>query len=340
MTTAPTDLHQAPFGTLFGPMLARQDYRGGRWSTPSVAPLDNLSLHPATHALHYGSTCFEGLKAYRWADDSVRLFRADRHAARLVRSAELLHIPCPDTAAVETLIRLAVEHNRASVPRPPGSLYVRPTLIGTEHNIGAAATPSREALLFVLTSPVGDYFTGGDRALRILIEDKMRAVPGLGQAKTGAGYVAALGPTLAARAQHQVDQVLFCPGGDVQETGASNFILLNDRELLTKPLDDSFLHGVTRDSVLRLAEKLQYRVIERDFTVDEIFDWVAAGGEAALSGTAAVLAGVGTFIHQGREIPVGDGQTGSNTRRLREALTAIQRGESGDDFGFDWSKSV
>jgi branched-chain amino acid aminotransferase len=328
-------LERSPFGTVFADAMAVMNFRDHAWSAVEIKPVAPLSLHPAAHVLHYASTCFEGLKAYRWNDDSIRLFRLDRHVARMRRSAELLCLPCPEAAVLDGMIRGLVEHNRAFVPRPPGALYIRPTLIGVEANIGAAGTPAAEACLFVLTAPVGAYFKGGERGLKILIEDQaMRAVPGFGQAKTGGNYAAALRHVVQARRDYGADQVLFCPGGDVQETGASNFLLLNDREILTKPLSDAFLHGVTRDSVLRLAAKLGYQVTERDFTVAEIFDWIDQGGEATLSGTAAVLAGVGTFIYQGQEYTVGNGGVGRNALRLRQALTAIQYGEAPDEFGW------
>lgn len=343
MITAPTpmqdDITIAPFGTRFGAQLTSCEYRSGQWAAPQTAPLDTLALHPASHVLHYGSACFEGLKAYRWPDGSARLFRLDRHVARLQRSAELLSIPCPSEKTLIAMITTAVRENHAFVPAPPGSLYLRPTLIGTTWNIGAAGSPSEEALFFVLTSPVGNYFSCGERALRILIDEKNRRTPpGLGEAKTGGSYAAALHHTICAKMNHNADQVLFCPDGDVQETGASNFFLINDREILTKPLDSSFLHGVTRDSVLRLGEQLQYRTIEKDFTPGEILDWIERGGEAALSGTAAVMTSVGTFIYNNREIVVGDGRTGPNTRRLRDALLAIQHGASDDPFA--WMSAI
>ena len=97
--------------------------------------------------------------------------------------------------------------------------------------------------------------------------------------------------------------------------------------MLTRSLDSTFLHGVTRDSVLTLARKSRYRVEERMFDVPEMLEWVR-NGEAALSGTAAVLAGVGTFVHRGQEHRVGSGEVGPHTRKLRERLVSIQRGES------------
>src|SRR5690625_2542026 len=324
----------APFGTVFSKMMSVARYGDGQWSTPELAPVAPLSLHPAAHVLHYGSECFEGMKAFRMPDGSARTFRIDRHVARFGKSAELLCLPLPGPDVLERMIRDTVEHAAADIPEPPGALYLRPTLIGTEANIGAAGRPSAEAMLYVLASPVGDYFSGGGRALKILIEEKqMRSTPGFGQAKTGGNYAAAMRHVVGARTEHGADQVLFCPSGDVQETGASNFFLLNDTQLLTKPLSDAFLHGVTRDSVIHLARHLGYEVIERDFTVDDIKAWIPSG-EAMLSGTAAVLAGVGSFINDGREYTVGDGNIGKNTTRLRDALLAIQSGRGDDPF--DW----
>jgi branched-chain amino acid aminotransferase len=141
----------------------------------------------------------------------------------------------------------------------------------------------------------------------------------------------ALGVTRRARAEYGVDQVLFAPGGDVQETGAANFLLLDDDRVVTRALDGSFLHGITRESVLRLASDLGYRIEERDIHVDELLAW---DGEAALAGTAAVLSSVGTLVHGGREVLVGTGRVGPNTVRLREALLAIQRAEVPDPHGW------
>ncbi|HEX5515226.1 MAG TPA: branched-chain amino acid aminotransferase [Gammaproteobacteria bacterium] len=323
-----------PFGTVFSEQMPLSRFSDGRWTAMETVPVAPLSIHPGAHVLHYSSTCFEGLKAFRMPNGAIRVFRLDRHVARFRQSTDLLCLPTPPADLLEQMVRHVVELSRDDVPVPPGALYLRPTMIGTEANIGAAGTPSAEALLYVLASPVGDYFAGGGRALRILIEDEgMRSTPGFGQAKTGGNYASALRHIINGRAAHNADQVLFCPGGDVQETGASNFFLLDDRRLMTKPLDGSFLPGITRDSLITLARHMDYEVIERDFTVDELKDWIRTG-EAALSGTAAVLSGVGTFIHDGKEYTVGDGRVGPNTQRLREALTAIQFGVAEDPFGW------
>lgn len=309
-------------------------YSDSSWSAPEFVPTSSLSIHPAAHALHYGSSCFEGLKAYKKPGGRAKVFRLDRHLLRLKRSAELLCLPLPPLDVVEAMVRAAVESSDNLIPAPPGALYVRPTLIGVEPNIGAAGHPSSEALLYVLAAPVGDYFAGGERALRILVEDQeMRSVPGFGQVKAGGNYASALRHIVKARHMHQADQVLFCPNGYVQETGASNFFLLDDTRLITKPLDPSFLHGVTRDSIIVLAKDLGYAIEEREIRVSELSKW-AKDGEAALSGTAAGFAGVGVLIHDGLELCVSGGDIGRNTRRLRSSLTRLQRGESDDPYGW------
>ena len=211
---------------------------------------------------------------------------------------------------------------------------MRPTLIGTLKNIGAAAAPSTEATLFVLASPVGDYFAGGAATLKLLVEDKRaRSTEQLGSTKTGGNYAAALGPTLEAKEKYGVDQVLFCPDGDVQETGAANFLLISDDEIITKPLDTSFLHGMTRDSILKLGAELGYRINERNFTVQELLAW-AASYEATLSGTAACLSPVGSLVYNGEEIKVRDGNPGPNTAKLQKALQDIQYGLAADTHGW------
>ena len=163
-------------------------------------------------------------------------------------------------------------------------------------NIGAASTPTNEATLIALASPVWDYFAGGMKPLRIYIEDKAnRTASHLGMVKTGGNYAAApWDPTLAARDKYKVDQVLFCPGGSVQETGAANFLLIREGHIVTRSLDSTFLHGVTRDSLLTMTRDMGFKVEERVFDVAEMLEWVKTG-EAALSGTAAVLAGIGTL---------------------------------------------
>ena len=329
-----TNPKNAPFESVLASTMAVAHYRDGAWGKTEFRVTGPLEIHPAAHALHYGSECFEGFKAYKHTDGSVNVFRLDMHLARMQNSARALVLPEPDPAQLRAAVLELIARVREDVPDAPGALYLRPLLIGTTPNIGAAATPATEAILIVLASPVWDYFAGGMKPLKILIEEHaQRCAPHLGMVKTGGNYAAAMGPTLAARKQYGVDQVLFCPGGSVQETGASNFVLLRAGELLTRSLDPSFLHGVTRDSILVLARDLGYRVEERVFDVAELLAYVQHG-EAALSGTAAVLSGVGTLVRDGKEFTVGDGGIGPETLRLRNALVAIQQGTAPDRYGW------
>jgi branched-chain amino acid aminotransferase len=331
MTASPK---RPAFGTLLTSHMAVAAFREGRWGEAEIKPVAPIELSPAAHVLHYASTCFEGFKAFRHADGSIHVFRMDRHIQRMRQSARRLVLPEPDAAQLAQMVRGVIERCRDAMPEAPGALYLRPILFGTTANIGAAATPATEALLMVLASPVWDYFAGGMKPLRILVDDEhARSAGQMGMVKTGGNYAAALGPTLSARAKFQVDQVLFCPGGEVQETGAANFLLIRDGALLTRGLDATFLHGITRDSLLTLARDRGFAVSERVFDVAEMLEWVKSG-EAALSGTAAVLAGVGTLIYRDTEHRVASGEVGPLTRGLRSALVAIQQGEAPDSHGW------
>lgn len=325
----------AAFGSVFMPEMAMARFDGANWGQSAIVPSDSISLHPGAHVLHYASTCFEGLKAFRHEDGSVVIFRMDKNVARMQQSSELLSLPSFDAKLLSQMIVDVVRHYAADVPTPPGSMYIRPTHIGTEPAIGKAATPTLTSLLYVLLSPVGDYFAGGSRGLRLLMEDNARCAPHMGMIKSGGNYASALHPTMQAKAKYQADQVLFCPNGDVQETGAANFLLIDGNEIITKALDASFLHGITRDTILTLARDLGMKVSERELTVEELLERAAKPGtEAALSGTAAVLAPVGTLIHQGKEYKVGNGEPGSTTAKLRQTLNDIQWGKTADTHGW------
>lgn len=325
------------FGSVLAATMVSSATRDGVFEAWRAHPVEPLTLSPAAHALHYGSACIEGLKAHRGGDGAVRLFRLTDHVERMCASAAAVCLPVPGRELLHAMIRTAVEANLDEVPASPGALYLRPTLIGVDPSIGAAGTPSREAVLFVLASPVGGYFAD-QRALRLYVETELpRSTPHFGTVKAGANYAMALGVIQRAGAEHGADQVLFAPGGDVQETGASNFVLLDDTRIVTKALDRSFLHGVTRDSMLHLAHHLGYQVEERNISVDELLAW-APRGEAALVGTAAVMSGVGALVHDGARIQVGDGDVGPNTTRLRQALLGVQRGQEPDRWG--WTERV
>lgn len=326
----------AAFGSVFMPEMAMATFEGGHWSDASIVKADEIKLHPGAHVLHYSSTCFEGLKAFRHDDGEVYVFRMDANINRLAQSSQLLGLPKIDKEQLAQMIVDIVKTYADDVPVPPGSMYIRPTHIGLEPAIGKAAAPSMSSMLYVLLSPVGDYFAGGAKPLRLLLEENgMRCAPHMGMIKSGGNYASALQPITQARQSVNADQVLFCPNGDVQETGAANFLLIDGNEIITKGLDSSFLHGITRDSVLTIAADMGMTVSERNLTVTELLERASKPEtEAALSGTAAVLTPVGTLIHDGQEISVGDGQHCEKTMKLRQALNDIQWGKAEDKHGW------
>ncbi|MDB4836923.1 branched-chain amino acid aminotransferase [Marinomonas sp.] len=326
----------AAFGSVFMPKMALATFENNHWSESNIVSSDSIQLHPGAHVLHYSSTCFEGLKAFRHEDGSVHVFRMEQNIKRLAQSSRLLFLPEVDEAQISQMILDAVAEFASDVPEPPGSMYIRPTHVGTEAAVGKAAAPSATSLLYVLLSPVGDYFTGGAKALRLLLDETgMRCAPHMGMIKSGGNYASALGPISKAKDDVQADQILFCPNGDVQETGAANFLLIDGNEIITKGLDSSFLHGVTRSSILTLAADLGMTVTERDLTVAELLERAAKPEvEAVLSGTAAVLTSVGTFIHNDKEYKVGSGESGPIADKLRQVLNDIQWGKAEDKHGW------
>ncbi len=320
------------FGSQFVSNMMTCHYREGQWTSPEVRPFEALQLSPALHALHYASSCFEGLKAHRnSADGIIRIFRLDTHMRRMQRSAELMLLPVPPLAMLTNMVTTLVDACRDEAPYMPSALYLRPVLLGTQPNVGAATTPSEGAMLYVIASPVDEYFSASAEGLRVLMDDtNQRSTQTMGAAKTGGNYASALPHMVRARKEHKAHQVLFAPGGDVQETGAANFLLLREGHILTRELDGTILHGVTRDSLLQIAGNSGFEVSERRLSIEEVLTWVKTG-EAALSGTAAGLAPIGELLFNGHTHHVADANI---SHMLLSKLHAIHAGEAEDEHGW------
>ena len=321
----------AVFGSEFYPEMPTVAYQNGAWQPVRWQESATITLPAGAHGLHYGSECFEGLKAFRQKNGDIVLFRPDDNIARMRQSARLLDMPVPEAdtfrEALFELVRRAADY----VPDAPNAMYLRPTLVGTDPVIGKAGHSTTSALLYILASPVGDYFKVGS-PMKLLVEtEHMRCAPHMGRIKCGGNYASALAWVLKAKEEHGANQVLFCPNGDVQETAAANFALINGNEIITKPLTSEFLHGVTRDSVLTIAKDMGYTISERNFTVAELKAAVEQGAEAILTGTAAVISPVTSFVIDGKEIPVASTERGT---AIRKAVTDIQFGLAEDKY--DW----
>ena len=331
------------FGTVFTDHMFLMDYAEDHgWHCPRVEPYQALSLEPAAMVLQYAQSVFEGLKAYRSVKGDVAIFRPSAHAARLRRSCERMCIPEIDPALVVRSLKAAVQVDIDWVPRAPAtSLYLRPTIIASEAGLGMR--PSRRFIYYVIMTPAGPYY-GSDKTLRILVSDTyVRAVHGgTGACKTGGNYAATLFPTREAERQG-FDQVLYLDGVQrqyVDELGVMNFMVRLGDEVVTPPLSDTILAGISRDSVLTLLRDWGVPVAERPLSIDEVF---AAGRDGRLAevwatGTGVGIAGIGELSYRGERLAIGGGKTGPLTKRIHSALAAIRYGEADDPH--DWMEPV
>lgn len=348
-------------------IMASYNATKGGWQTPQLVPYGPLSLMPTAATLHYATECFEGMKLYRGDDGRARLFRPDRNAERMVRSAARVSLPeFPPEELVKLIDALAaVDAPRWLDPnKPRGFLYVRPTFIATQASL--AMKKATEALLYVILvcfpafdEPKGSLESGSSgntrrAGLKLLAseEDMVRAWPGgFGNSKVGANY----GPSIvasAAAASKGFDQILWLFGkeGWVTEAGACNFFaVIKEKgdagrvQLITAPLEDQvILPGVTRGSVLETAKEIlsaELDVVERKFS---IFELIEAANENRLvecfaCGTAFFIAPVGEITYKGNalEVPLGDdGVSGVFAKKIKARLSGIMHGEVQHPWGY------
>ncbi len=338
----PLDPSRLSFGKEFSPNMFLVEWEKDRgWHDPRIVPFGPLSLSPAAMVFHYGQEIFEGLKAFRQPDGSVALFRPDRNAARLNRSARRMSMPeLPVELQLEAMRRL-VAVDRDWVPAAPGTLYIRPAMIATEEALGVHS--SRRFLYFIITGPTGPYFKTG-RPLRILVEREwVRAAPrGTGFAKTGGNYAASLLASDKAE-RRGCQQVLWLDAVErrhVEEVGAMNLMFVLDGVVTTPPTSGTILEGVTRESIGVLCRELKIPFVERAIHIEEVFQGLEKGDctEVFGCGTAAVVAAVAELVdyENGKEkvYRVGDGTEGPIAKRLRETLTGIQFGTIPDTHGW------
>jgi branched-chain amino acid aminotransferase len=332
------------FGNVFTDHMFVADFEEEKgWYDPRVGDAGALLLDPATAVLHYGQSLFEGLKGFRGRDGKIRLFRPDKHVARLNRTAERMCIPAIDPDLVLKSWTTLVDVDRDWVPSAVGtSLYIRPTVVASEPFLGVR--PARQYLYYVILSPVGPYYPEGLAPTKIkVIDNYVRAVAGgLGEAKTSANYAASL--FAAEEAKHEgFTQVLWLDGVQhryIEEVGTSNIMLRIGDEVITPPLAGTILAGVTRDSALTLLRSWGVRVSERPITIDEVVT-AAEGGtlrEVWATGTAAVISPVGELAYQGRRLVVNEGRIGELAQRLYDTIVAIQYGAAPDPHG--WTVTV
>nr|VWP00595.1 Zn(2)-C6 fungal-type domain-containing protein [Ganoderma boninense] len=330
-------------------MLAIPWHVEGGWGTPKIQPYAPLPLSPSATVFHYAHCLFEGLKAYRDPSGKVTLFRPDMNMKRMNTSAERVAMPTFNGDAVIELMKQLIRLDKHWIPEQPGySLYIRPTMIGTQPALGIA--PPKEALLFVICSPVGPYYPQGFKpvALYGTTEYTRASHGGIGAYKLGANYAAGVAAQKAAAQQGYVQNLwLHGPEHHITEVGTMNAFVAFKRdngvtELVTPPLDGIILPGVTRDSVLALARDHAAGVLkipeltdklvvsERPVTMKEV-KAAAQSGELVEFfgvGTAAVVSPVDRIGYLGEDllIPTGPDGMGPLSRPLWKYLTGIQTG--------------
>lgn len=319
------------------------------WSGPRVEPRSELVMDPATLGLHYGQAVFEGLKAFRSDDGSVRLFRPEDHGRRLARSAARLAMPQMPPAMFVRACEELVAADEAWVPGGYGqSLYLRPLLIATEADLGLR--PSRRYRCVVLAYPADPCFGADFRPLAVTTAtETVRAVRGgTGEAKCAGNYAAGL----LTRSQAQAagyDEVLWLDGlgrSRIEELSTMNVFLVwqggrdDGPRLTTPPCDGTIVRGLTRDSLLALAPDLGIAAAEEHTAIEDVRDGLRSGrlAEVFACGTAGVVVPVGRLGVGGEDLAVGDAGEGPVTAALRRALLDVQHGRGPDVHG--WLRTV
>jgi len=334
-------LEHPGFGSVFSDHMATMKWTTEKgWHDGLVGPRRPFQIDPAAAVLHYGQEIFEGMKAYQTPDSGVVLFRPEENAKRFVRSAKRLAMPELPTEffleAIEELVRLDHEW----IPTSDGaSLYLRPFLFATEAFLGVR--PSREFTFCVLASPVGAYFSGGQKPITVWVSnDYIRAASGgTGAAKCGGNYAAGLLAQAQAYA-NGCDQVVFLDAVErrwIEELGGMNvFFVTKDGKLMTPPLSGTILEGITRDSILKLAAEQGLTVEETPYSYEQ-WKLDAASGvltEAFACGTAAVIVPIGVVRDAAGDFTIGNGSAGPVTESLYQRLVNIQRGVEVDAHGW------
>ncbi|MBL9022641.1 MAG: branched-chain amino acid aminotransferase [Myxococcales bacterium] len=310
------------------------------WHDARIEPYHGFTLDPAASVLHYGQALFEGLKAFRTDAGDIQLFRVHAHGERMGKGAPRLCMPALETPDFIAAAKAFVNVEQSWVPAAQGTaLYLRPTLIADEPFLGVR--PSSRYKFFLIGSPVGSYY-GGDalKPVRIWIETEQSRAPrgGLGAVKAAANYAASLQASVRAK-KAGFDQVLWLDAKEhayVEEVGTMNLFAVFGDTLVTPPLSDSILAGITRDSILALAPALGIKAEERRVSVRELIEGQKNGTlkEVFGSGTAAVISPVGELSTGTDKIVIGNGQPGEIALRFYNEITGIQRGARPDTRGW------
>lgn len=327
------------FGRVFTDHMAIIEYEDGRWRDARITARHPFTMDPASPVLHYAQEIFEGMKAYRRPNGAAALFRPEANARRFAKSAIRMAMPpLPEEMFLES-VRALVRADREWIPdTEEGSLYLRPFMIANGSFLGMR--PSTQFIYAVIASSVASYFKTDLPISLWVTREYVRAAPGgTGEAKCGGNYAGSL-IAQAEAVREGCDQVVFLDAVErrwIEELGGMNiFFVFEDGSLQTPPLDGTILHGVTRDSLIRLARDAGRTVREEDYSIEQWREDAESGRltEAFACGTAAVVTPIGRVKGRDGEFTIGGGGAGPVTLGLRSALVDIQRGAAPDPYGW------
>lgn len=333
------DFSNLTFGSTFTDHMFECDYKDGAWQTPTIKPYGPLTISPAAKVFHYGQAVFEGMKAYKDDNGKVWLFRPEQNFLRINKSSVRMAIPeFPKDIFFEGLTTLVKMDKDWVKPGNGNSLYLRPFVIATQ--VGVGASPSTEYKFMILMSPAQAYYTGD---VKVVIADhySRSANGGVGAAKAAGNYGAQFFPTNLAR-EKGFQQVIWTDASNhqyLEEAGTMNvFFRVNDT-LLTAPISDRILDGITRKSVIALAKHDNIKVEERPVLVSEIVEAAKNGSlkEIFGAGTAAVISPVSAFSYKDETFEL-EKQDDGFAARFKKELMDIQYNRSEDPF--DWRYEV
>lgn len=298
-------------------------YKDGAWDEGCLTDDASITMSECACVLQYAQTCFEGMKAYTTEKGQIVCFRPDLNAARMASSCRRLRMPVfPEDRFLQAVVD-TVRANAAWVP-PFGSgasLYIRPFMFGSDAIIGVK--PATQYQFRIFATPVGPYFKGGVKPLRVRISDLDRAAPrGTGHVKAGLNYAMSLYNIMDAHDQGYDENVYVDSASRtfIEETGGANIVFIKGNTLVT-PKSDTILPSITRRSLMYVAkEYLGMKVEERPVALSEIGDFTECG----LCGTAAVISPVGIIDDHGKEVRYAG--MGDKIQKLYDTLTGIQMG--------------
>lgn len=331
------DFNNIPFGSVLADHMLVSDYINEKWHQSAIEPFGDITISPAMLALHYGQVVFEGMKAFKMKDGSVSIFRIDKHYDRFCKSMERMCIPVMPFELFNEGLKALIKVDADWVPGSEGSsLYIRPFAFASEARFGVKVAEEYKFIIF--SGPVGPYYSN---PLKVKVEDKYRraAHGGTGSAKCAGNYGGAFYPTSLARKQG-FDQVIWTDGSpelNIEESGTMNVFFFIDNVLITPPLSDSILDGITRDSFITLAKDMGVKVEERKISSVELLAAYEKGllQESFGTGTAAVVAPIQTISIKGKECTLPAIKDDNLAGRIRQRLLDIRHGNAPDKYNWN-----